>query len=206
MTMRPLVSLHSLTGANPAQAAFVARAIARLDEALAAPGFRAALARADYTATCWSPAKGPGCALTAADVAERVAGGCERGSAPDATLDLALNLIDLPGPASGRQVLGSTLLGTLPVNTARWFIDLCAGAGDAVNLASHFAHEWCHVSGFYHWPDNKARGDVAYVVGRLVREMLEPRYASEIVPAITTLMHDRETDCGCRGNPPDRTE
>ena len=60
-------------------------------------------------------------------------------------------------------------------------------------------HEWCHVSGFYHWPDNKARGDTAYVVGRLVREALEARYCNEIDPEITALMHDVETDCGCRG-------
>lgn len=204
--MRPRVVLHALTGASPAQAAFVARAIERLDEALTAPGWCSALAAARYTATCWTPASGPGRALTGAEVAERIADGRERGSLPDATLDLSLNLIDLPGPASKRKVLGSTMLGVQPVNTARWFVEMCADAGDPVNLASHFAHEWCHVSGFYHWPDNKARGDVAYVVGRLVREMLEPRYASEIVPAITTLMHDRETDCGCRGNPPDRTE
>jgi hypothetical protein len=62
-------------------------------------------------------------------------------------------------------------------------------------------HEWMHLAGFFHWPDNKARGDAAYVAGRLVREMLEPRHGGEIDSAITELMHDRETDCGCRGNP-----
>ena len=55
--------------------------------------------------------------------------------------------------------------------------------------------------GFYHWPDDKAREDAPYVVGRLVRETPSPMYGDEIDPTITELMHDVETDCGCRGNP-----
>jgi hypothetical protein len=116
-------------------------------------------------------------------------------------LEFAFELVDLPGPESGHPALGSTLLGCLPIRTARWFVDRCAGAADAVNLASHFMHEWMHLAGFFHWPDNKARGDAAYVVGRLVRETLELRHGAEIDASITELMHDRETDCGCRGNP-----
>ena len=34
-----------------------------------------------------------------------------------------------------------------------------------------------------------------------MRETLELRYPGEADAAITELMHDRETDCGCRGNP-----
>jgi hypothetical protein len=128
-----------------------------------------------------------------------VRAGCERGTEPDGTIDLWLELIDLPAPSSGKQVLGSTALGTTPTRTARWFVDLCAERGDAVNLAGHLLHEWAHVSGFYHWPDNTARGDVAYVLGRLVREALEDRYSHEIDPEITAMMHDAETDCGCHG-------
>ena len=55
---------------------------------------------------------------------------------------------------------------------------------------------------FYQWPDNKARGDAAYVVGRPVRECLAASHGAQIDTRITALMHDRETDCGCRGNPP----
>ena len=167
--------LHEVRGATEDQRRFIERAVSRLGEALADPGLLPAIDRAQYTETRWTPLHGQWRSLT--------------------------ELVELPGPESGRQVLGSTALGCRPIHPSIWFVDRCREAGDAVNLASHFMHEWMHVSGFYHWPDNKARGDVAYVVGRLVREALEPKYAGEIDRSITALMHDVETDCGCRGNP-----
>lgn len=193
------VKLSALEGANAEQGVFVRRAVERLGEALASPGFLRQIEEAEYIETRWAPADGRWRSLTPGEIAARIAAGCERGGAADRAIDLSLDLIDLPGPESGKKVLGSTALGTQPVHTARWFVDLCAERGDTVNLASHLMHEWCHVSGFYHWPDNKARGDTAYVVGRLVREALEARYRNEIDPEITALMHDVETDCGCRG-------
>jgi hypothetical protein len=195
------VILREVQGVDAAQRAFVERAIGRLGETLADPGFLPAIARAEYVETRWTPLHGQWRALTGAEIAARIAAGTERGSAPDGVLEFAFELVDLDGPETGHPVLGSTRLGCLPIHPARWFITRCAEAGDMVNLASHFMHEWMHVAGFYHWPDNKARGDAPYVVGRLVRETLEPRYGHEIDPSITELMHDRETDCGCRGNP-----
>lgn len=195
------VRLVGIEGANSEQTAFVERAIARLGEAVAGPGFLPAIAAASYVETRWTPLHGRWLALTPGDIAERVAGAAERGNAADGVLEFRFELADLPGPESGRIVLGSTALGCQPIHPARWFVERCMAAGDAVNLASHFMHEWMHVCGFFHWPDNKARGDTAYVVGRIVRETLESRYAAEIDPEITELMHDIETDCGCRGNP-----
>ncbi len=195
------VILREVEGADAAQRRFIERAIGLLGEALADPGFLPAVSRAEYVETRWTPLHGQWRALTGEEIAARIAGGIERGSEPDGVLELAFELIDLPAPNGGPPVLGSTALGCLPIHPARWFIDRCLAAGDAVNLASHFMHEWMHLSGFYHWPDNKARGDAAYVAGRLVRETLEPKHSAEIDPGITALMHDRETDCGCRGNP-----
>ena len=171
------VSLRDVRGADPAQRAFIERGIARLGEAVGDPGFLAAMAAADYVETRWTPLHGQWRALTGAEIAARIAAGTEH----------AVRL--------------AAALGCQPIHPARWFVDRCMAAGDAVNLASHFMHEWMHLSGFFHWPDNKARGDAAYVAGRLVLEALEPKYGAEIDPAITALMHDRETDCGCRGNP-----
>ena len=200
--MDPSVALHEVRGADEAQRRFIARAIGRLGEALADPGLLAAVADAAYVETRWTPLNGQWRALTGAEIAQRIAAGIERGTDPgDATLGFAFELADLPGPETGHPVLGSTALGCQPIHPARWFVDRCRAAGDAINLASHFMHEWMHLAGFYHWPDNKARGDAAYVVGRLVRETLELRYPGEADAAITELMHDRETDCGCRGNP-----
>lgn len=195
------VILREVRGADAAQRRFIERAIERLSEALADPGILAAVARADYLETRWTPLHGQWRSLTGAEIAERIERGLERGSEADGALQFSFELVDLPGPESGKQVLGSTALGCQPIHPARWFIDRCLAAGDAVNLASHFMHEWMHLSGFYHWPDNKARGDAAYVAGRLVREALSPTHGAEVDPAITALMHDLETDCGCRGNP-----
>ena len=193
------VALQTLEGANPRQEAFVRRAVERLAEAVARPDFSARIESSSYTETRWAPEKGRWRALTPAEIAARVRAGCERGTEPDGTIDLWLELIDLPPPSDGKQFLGSTALGTTPSRTARWFVDLCAERGDAVNLAGHLLHEWAHVSGFYHWPDNRARGDTAYVLGRLVREALQDRHADQIDAEITAMMHDIETDCGCYG-------
>jgi hypothetical protein len=200
-TMALTVALREVDGADAAQRSFVERAIGRLQEAVAHPGFLPAVAQADYVETRWTPLHGPWRVLTGEEIADRIGSGIERGSEADGVLEFAFELVDLPGPDSGHPTLGSTALGCQPILTSRWFVDRCAGADDAVNLASHFMHEWMHLSGFFHWPDNKARGDTAYVVGRLVREVLEPRHGAEIDASITALMHDRETDCGCRGNP-----
>jgi hypothetical protein len=197
----PSVLLHALEGADECQQHVIACAVERLGEAVADSRFLTAVVDADYVETRWTPLDGQWRALTGAEIAERIGAGLERGSKPDGAIDLSFELIDLPGPETGRQVLGSTFLGCQPIRTARWFVDRCETAGDPVNLASHFMHEWMHLSGFYHWPDNKARGDAAYVVGRLVREMLADRHGGEIDPNVTELMHDIETDCGCRGNP-----
>lgn len=194
--------LDRIEGASPEQERFMRLAFDRMREAVTDPRFLPAVANADYRETRWTPWHGQWRALTGEEIVGRIAGGVERGQSEDGVLDFAFALVDLPGPETGRQVLGSTALGCQPIHPSRWFVELCREAGDAVSLASHFMHEWMHVSGFYHWPDNKARGDAAYVVGRLVREVLEPRYGSEIDPAIIELLHDVETDCGCRGNPP----
>src|SRR5688572_14777780 len=102
------VVLHEVRGASAAQREFIDRAAARLGEALADPGFLAAVERADYLETRWTPLHGQWRALTAAEIAQRIADGLERGSESDRALDLAFELVDLPGPETGKPVLGST--------------------------------------------------------------------------------------------------
>jgi hypothetical protein len=87
-----------------------------------------------------------------------------------------------------RPTVGSTTLGRNPVRTGYWFINAAAQRSDAVSVARHMMHEWLHIAGFYHYPNNSARGDVPYALGDLVREILSNRTvreAAETDPALT---------------------
>jgi len=101
------------------------------------------------------------------EVIRLIAAGAERGTQPDGKIGLRVKLDTLPA-----GVVGSTELGMLPFRTAIWFVDGCHEQGDVISLARHFIHEWLHVAGFYHYPDNQARGDVPYVIGDIVRGLL----------------------------------
>ena len=108
--------------------------------------------------------------MPAARIYRCIRSGRERGTATDGEIDLAVRLAELP-----EGVVGETTPGKLPFRTARWFIQGCVEDDDVVSPACHFIHEWLHVAGFYHSPDNKARGDVSYLVGDIVRDLLRAR-------------------------------
>ena len=77
-----------------------------------------------------------------------------------------------------KGVLGSTALRESPFYTSYWFINSCIENEDPESLAAHFIHEWLHVIGFYHFPGNSARNDVAYNVGNAVKKLLQDEQAS----------------------------
>jgi hypothetical protein len=74
-----------------------------------------------------------------------------------------------------KGTVGSTTLGKQPIKPAFWFIERCMSSEkkDGVSMARHLMHEWCHVAGFFHYPDNSARGDVPYVIGDVFRERIK---------------------------------
>jgi hypothetical protein len=53
-------------------------------------------------------------------------------------------------------------------------------------------HEWLHVCGFYNWPDNRARTDVAYNVGQIVRDL--SRDGNKAISAMPDRLH--KAACG----------
>jgi len=85
----------------------------------------------------------------------------------DREIDLHVVLVN-----KRRPVVGSTYLGHQPIRTGYWFVNSAAANNDAVSVARHLMHEWLHVAGFAHYPNNSARGDVPYALGELVRDIL----------------------------------
>jgi hypothetical protein len=86
------------------------------------------------------------------------------------TIDLQIDLVPKRKPT-----VGATVLGKQPVRTGYWFVDEAAKRKDGVSIARHFMHEWLHIAGFFHYPDNSARGDVPYVLGGVVRDILRDK-------------------------------
>lgn len=159
------VSLHSLGNAGPKQQAIAAEACQLLEMALNDPRFPQQVLSAAYVETRFSDGSTRR-SVPVSDLPQMIANGVERGSGVDGEIDLKVNL-----DGFRRGVLGSTIPGELPFRTAYWFINDCIKYAEPSELAGHFMHEWLHVCGFYHWPDNNARDDVAYNVGNIVRDL-----------------------------------
>ncbi len=160
------VTLYDVLDASPAEADLAQRAAAALAAALNHPDFAGLVAAAPYSGTWFSDGR-RSWSVPPAEVYAFIASGAERGTGKDEEVDLAVRLDSMPA-----GVIGSTTPGVLPFRTARWFILGCIEERDLVSPACHFIHEWLHVAGFYHQPDNRARGDVAYLVGDIVADLL----------------------------------
>ncbi len=164
MTTR--VTLHELLDADARETGLARRAAGALERAVNHPDFAGRVAAAPYRETRYSDGTGYR-SLPPAEIQTIIAEGRERGTEADNEIDLAIRIVPLP-----EDVIGSTTPGVLPFCTARWFIDGCRKHEDLVSLARHFIHEWLHVAGFVHFPDNDARGDVPYLIGDIVRDLL----------------------------------
>lgn len=160
------VTLHSLGNAGPKQIAIANAACALLEQAVNDPSFTAKVLDAFYRETRFAEASGASRSVPVADLPAFIADAAERGTAPDGEIDLKVNL-----DTFRRGILGSTIPGVLPFRTAYWFINDCIKYDEPAELAGHFMHEWLHVCGFYHWPNNSARDDVAYNLGNIVRAL-----------------------------------
>ena len=161
------VTLQKISNNGPKQEAFAIRACEALEEALNHPDFNERVVNATYKETRFRDGSGRWFSVPAHEIPDYITSGIERGTTRDSEIDIK---VYLKWFRSG--ILGSTTLGKLPFYTAFWFINGCIESDDYISLARHFIHEWLHVSGFYHYPNNKARKDVPYVVGDIVRDLL----------------------------------
>lgn len=162
------VKLHEIKNAGPKQTDIAGRACAALETALNHPDFKRLVESATYEETRWWDAQGNSRSTPKAEIYGYVASGLERDTPADKEIDIKVKLARMSS-------VGSTIPGKLPFRTAYWFINECIESDDVASLAGHFLHEWLHVAGFHHYPDNSARGDVPYVLGELVIELLGDR-------------------------------
>lgn len=144
-----------------------------LETALNHPNFAARMAVATYKETRWADRNKKVFHVAPNKVIEYILSGRERDTSDDQEIDLEITLKYYRPPRRLRPgTVGKTTLGRQPIHTAYWFIDGCIERNDLISPARHFIHEWLHVVGFFHWPNNSARGDVPYVVGDIVRRVL----------------------------------
>lgn len=176
------VTLQEVKNAGPKQKALYATAGELLQKALNSPSFAEKIANARYTATWQRDAEHKYTKVPPHKIMQFITSGLEVGTEPDFEIDLYCALEPLR-----RGILGSTPLGEFPISTAYWFANECISSGDPRSFAAHLMHEWMHVAGFYHAGGNSARGDVAYVVGEIVAEVLRDP-ASPVVQDSTTLV------------------
>ena len=186
------VQLHAVIGASEVEERFVKDSVLLLREAVSGPGFGASVRQATYGYTGWC-GLGETREMTGGQIWERIVTGRECGSTADHALDLSLEIVAM-------DQIGRTSLGTLPIYTSRWFFERCVEAGDRVNFAAHLMHQWMHVSGFVHGPDNRGH-DAPSVLARLVRRALESRYGNQIDAQITALLTLDVSGCDCHARP-----
>jgi hypothetical protein len=161
------VNFRGISNNGPKQEAIARRACAALEKALNHPSFAEQVGSARYEETRFEDEDGRSFSVPPEEVYRYIASGAELGTASDSTIDIEVSLED-------RNDVGGTWPGILPFYTSYWFINECIEAdNDYISLASHFIHEWLHVSGFYHYPDNDARNDVPYTVQEIISDILK---------------------------------
>lgn len=190
------VILHDAIGASPAEIEFIRESVALLREAVQAPGFGGSVRQAEYSSASWQGRHGTIRELDGGGVWDRIQQGRESGHCGDHALNLSIEIADLPDATAGRGVIGATRIGTLPIFSARWFLERCMMVDDPVNYAAHLMHQWMHVSGFVHRKDEEGK-DAPSVVSRLVRRTLEPKHGERIDAQLTALVTLSVERCDC---------
>lgn len=167
------VTMHAVLGANSEQEAIVRRGAALLEVAVNDVEFIPKVRRTTYRQTRFRTANGDEIKIPPSEVAGYLESGLERDSQSDGEIDLAVHLWPYDPPSRDKPgTVGASFGGKLPFKTAYWFINRCIEKDDPVSVARHFCHEWLHVAGFIHWPNQNARFDVPYRIGQIVVDIL----------------------------------
>ncbi len=167
------VTLNKLERAGRKQTRITKEACKLLEEAINHPSFKKKLNEAEFRAS-WKIMPGSSDEeKTAQEVLQIILDGQEYDTEKDHEIDLHIKYKFM------WFAIGKTSKGKFPINTSYRFVNKCIRRGDPIKLAAHFMHEWTHVAGFYHRGGNGARGDVPYVVGNIVHEVMKEIRNSE---------------------------
>jgi hypothetical protein len=154
---------------------------ARMQKSLNSEMFWHELRGAAYAATLFQGEDGAQSETPASEVLEAIRMGLERGTISDSEIDLQVHLgFSFRWRRRWRRrilpkVLGSTTPGGPTITTnGYYFLDALESpqGPDYADIASHWMHEWMHVAGFVH-RRNRSRGDVAYVVGNIMEDVVD---------------------------------
>ena len=175
------VTLSKISNNGPKQEAIAEKACELLGYTLNHPKFRPAIEGMNYEETRFQKASGEEIEVPVDEIYDFLVLGNETEAPHDEAIGIEVSL-----KCFKEGVLGSTALRSSPFFTSYWFINSCIENKDPVSLAAHFMHEWLHVVGFYHFPGNEARNDVAYNVGNAVQKLLleEPELIAKSYPEL----------------------
>lgn len=160
---------------SPDQASFIKETAELIADAVNDPSFATRVRGHDFNGKTHFKAKGAGTTKkTNEEVLTIIRRGLERGTTDNnRTIHMEVTLRPLR-----KGTVGVTTLGKNPIRTSYWFAERCMERNDKISMARHLMHEWLHVAGFHHYPDNSARGDVPYEVGQIVRDVLKAQAGS----------------------------
>lgn len=161
------VKLQNIYNSGPKQQAIATEACRLLEVALNHDSFKEIVLNTDYEKSKFQDHNRILHDKTPEEIYKFISGGLEYGTDQDQEIDIIVSLAPIK-----KGVLGSTTPRQLPFQTSYWFINDCIRYNDPISLASHFIHEWLHVAGFIHYPDNSARNDVPYHIGSIVKNIL----------------------------------
>lgn len=160
------VELGYIKNAGPKQTAIAEEAVKSIEKAINHSKFRDTLIDRRWDALMFRKPGARLVELSPEDAYEKLMDGSELSGVKDGIITIKCRL------ASRRDVGGWN-----PYNdyfeTAYWMINQEIRRGSHYQLAANFIHEWCHVAGFWHYPNNRARNDMPYNTGSAVAEILQ---------------------------------
>jgi hypothetical protein len=158
------VTLRSINNADAQRTAFAKKAVEKMQVIVNDPRFAEKLQSANYTGRRFRNDAGRLVDASNGMIRQIITGGKERKTRPDGIIDLHVTFARL----SRRRTVGFVSPPSPLITTNTRFADEWQPR-DYLSLASHWMHEWMHVAGFRHRPDD--RTDVAYSIGRFVKEV-----------------------------------
>ena len=160
------VELGYIRNAGPKQEALALKAVQGIERAINHPDFKKTLIERRWDALMFRKPGGDLRELTPEEAYEKLISGAELSGVEDGVITIKCKL-------KKRSDVGGWMPYDDHFETAYWMINREISRGSYYGLAANFIHEWCHIAGFWHYPNNSARYDMPYNTGSAVAEILK---------------------------------